>query len=87
MSACQDGLGSNSEQPDPESGQAASLTQINPCGDQTQATYDYFGEQATTTDPIGTATGTSGHTTDYAYDYLGDLTKVTTPDGDVSTST
>ena len=39
----------------------------------TQATYDYFGDAATTTGPCRT------HTTSYAYDYLGDPTQADHP--------
>jgi RHS repeat-associated protein len=55
------------------------LSAKDPLGSQTQETYDYFGNVATSTDALQ-------NTTWYAYDYLGDQTMTDTPDGSVATS-
>ena len=50
------------------------LSATSPLSEKTQATWNYFREQATATDALNS-------TAHYSYDYLGDQTQVTTPDG------
>ncbi len=95
-----DALGDLTSQTDPQvTGQAAGtwawtydadgerLTATDPTGAQSQSTWDYFGDLATSTQDVRGSGGTTDDTTGLAYSYLGQVTQATSPDGAIIRNT